>query len=282
MGATKAAPAKRRARGQESATAGEDRRTWPYRFEMVPLSRLLIDVYQRPLTSFVETVAAEYDPALLGCLIGSERPEGTVAVIDGQTRAEAMRRNAETHAPFLIYTGLSLAQEAGLFADLQTKRRGMASYLRFRSALIARRPEATAIAQIVRDAGFELGVDMTPHTVKAIAALEKVYRRDTDGELLRTVMGVIARAWPNPDTEGRVSGDMIGGLGVFLSKERNVDVDRLVDRLSAVDPRTVRHRANALQEGSGSGTGGRAAYMADAILGIYMRGKGRGVASAVA
>ena len=277
MGATEAPTRKRSAK--RPAAKGADRRTWPYRFELVPLDKLFIDAdYQRPLTSFVETVAREYDPALVGTLIVSERTNGMHAVIDGQTRSEAMRLNSEPEAPCLIYSGLSREQEAELFADLQTKRRGMATYLRFRAALVAKKPEAVAIAQIVRLAGFELDVEETPHTVKAIAALEKVYRRDP--ALLETVMHVIANAWPGADTEGRVSGDMIGGLAIFIGREKSVDLERLVERLSATEPRTVRHRANALQEGSGSGSGGRQGYMADAILGIYMRGRSRGVAAA--
>jgi hypothetical protein len=293
MGDIAAAP-KRRARKKsaQGTVKGADRRAWPYRFAMVPLELLFIDQdYQRPLTSFVESIASEYDPALLGTLIVSERADGRMAVVDGQTRSEAMRRNEEPEAPCLVYHGLTKGQEAQLFADLQTKRRGMATYLRFRASLAAGRDpemppseptpktpaEAVAITEIVTAAGFELDVVETPHTVKAIAALEKVYRRDPD--LLSTVMDVIARAWPDPNTEGRVSGDMIGGLAIFLNRESNVDTDRLVNRLAATEPRVIRHRANALQEGSGSGSGGRQGYMADAILGVYMRGKSRGTSA---
>lgn len=232
----------------------------------------MIDVdYQRPLTSFVEEVAANYDPAMVGTLIVSGRKNGKWPVIDGQTRLEAMRRNDEPAAPCLVYEALTREQEAELFADLQTKRRGMATYLRFRAALVAKRPEAVAIAGIVQAAGFELDVNETAHTVKSIAALEYAYRRDP--ELLASVLAVIAQAWPDPDTELRTVGDLIRGLAVFLGREKRVDHDKLVARLSAVTPRMIRHRANALMEGSGHGSGGRAGYMADAILGIYMRGK---------
>jgi hypothetical protein len=300
MGASTAPGAtRRRARG---ATG---RRTWPYRFELVPLDRLFIDAeYQRPLTSFVLTVVKEFDPAMVGCLIVSERDGKDMAIIDGQTRWAAMGRVALRDAdvmvddwsddasivnalrkledmpvaPCLVYSGLTREQEAELFSDLQTKRRGMATYLRFRAALVAKKPEAVAIAEIVRGAGFELDVTETPHTVKAIAALERVYRRDP--ALLTAVMNVIAAAWPDPATEGRTSGDMIGGLAIFMTREKKIDVERLRDRLASTEPRTIRHRANALQEGSGSGTGGRAGYMADAILGVYMRGRTRGVAAA--
>lgn len=241
---------------------------------MIPVDDLFVDHdYQRPLTSFVEQVARDYDPALLGTLITSERNNGKLAVIDGQTRLEAMRRVNEPAAPCLVYHGLTRENEAQLFGDLQTKRRGMATYLRFRAALVARQPEAVAIADIVTEAGFELGREETPHTVKAIAALENVYRRDP--ELLARVMGVIAHAWPDADTGYRTSGEMIRGLAVFLTREKQVNPDRLVNRLGGVTPQTLRHRANALKEGSGSG-GGSPGYMADAILGVYMRGRANG------
>jgi uncharacterized protein DUF6551 len=252
-----------------------DRGSWPYRFDMVPLDRLFIDAdYQRPLTSFVDQVERDYNPALLGTLVVSERKTraGNLqsgAIIDGQTRWEAMRRKEESKAPCLIYEGLTREQEAELFADLQTKRRGMATYLRFRASLVAKRTEAIAIAAIVQNAGFELDVVETPRTVKSIAALEWTYRKDP--QLLANVMDVIARAWPDPSTENRTTGDLIRGLAIFLAREHRVDRDRLVSRLGAVDPRMIRHRANALMEGGG-GSGSRPGYMADAILGIYMRG----------
>jgi hypothetical protein len=265
------------ARGE--GRSGGKRKKWPYRFELVPLDRLFIDAdYQRPLTSFVEQVAADYDPAMVGTLITSEREDGRLAVIDGQTRMEAMRMNGEGLAPCLVYPDLTREQEAELFADLQTKRRGMSSFLRFRAALVARKTEAIAIAAIVNQAGFELDVRETQYTVKAIAALENVYRRDP--ELLMTTMQVIRDAWPDVDTDYRTGGDLIRGLARFLGREARVDRERLVDRLAAVTPRMIQHRANALMEGSGHGQGGRAGYMADAILGIYMRGKPRATTAA--
>lgn len=267
--------------GAGRSTGGSKRtakKKWPYRFEVVPVESLLVDDrYQRPLTSFVDEVTRDYNPALIGTLIVSERDNGHLAVIDGQTRLEGMRRNGEEGAPCLVYHGLSHEQEAELFADLQTKRRGMATYLRFRASLVAKNTEAIAIAAIVQHAGFELDTTLTAHTVKAIAALESIYRRDP--QLLSNVLDTIAQAWPDPDTEFRTSGDMIRGLAVFLTREQRVNPERLIEKLSAVTPRMIRHRANALKEGSGSG-GGSPGYTADAILGIYMRGKGRGSSDA--
>lgn len=248
---------------------GNSSADWPYRFEVVPLERLFVDkAYQRPLTSFAKIVAEDWNPAMVGALIASERAGGKLAVVDGQTRMYGAEQNGVSALPCVVYTDLSRAQEAELFADLQTKRRGMATYLRFRAALVAKRPEAIAIAALVQSAGFELDTEETPRTVKAIAALEYVYRRDP--ELLQRVMQLIGRAWP-ADVEYRTSGEIIRGMATFLTREAKVDEARLVDRLSGVTPAQLRHRANALKEGSGSG-GGSPGYMADAILGVYMRG----------
>src|SRR5262245_7968887 len=114
MGTTTATTPK--GKGRAKAKPATARRRWPYRFAMVPLDRLFIDAdYQRPLTSFVEEVTRDYDPAKVGTLLVSERDDGRYAVFDGQTRMEAMKRNGEPDAPCLVYSGLTEAEEAQLF-----------------------------------------------------------------------------------------------------------------------------------------------------------------------
>lgn len=254
-----------------------DAAAWPFRFALLPLDGDLVFVderYQRPLTSFVERVRSRYNPALVGTIITSARDDGRFAVIDGQTRAEGMRRRGEAVVPALVYEGLTPMDEARLFALFQTERKGMATWLRNRAALIAQDPEAVAIQGIVTAAGFELGTVDTPHQVKAIAALEYVYRRDP--QVLALTMQILAAAWPDPTTEYRAGGDMIRGVAVFLMREKNVDPNKLMDKLAETTPAVIRHRANALREGGGGGGGStRAAFIADAILGVYMRGRTR-------
>jgi hypothetical protein len=256
-----------------AAKAGRSKNRWPYKFELVPLDLLTVDErYQRPLTKRVEKIVKDFKPHLIGTLAVSVRGDGIRAVIDGQQRLEALRILEEGPAPCCVYHGLTVEQEADIFADLQTERTGMATYLRFRAALVAKKPDALAIAALVNEAGFELSTTETPHTVKAISALEKVYRREP-GMLLK-VMQIIAAAWPDASTPYRTAGEVIQGLAIFLRREKRVNEARLIDRLSSVEPSNLRHRANALKEGSGSG-GGSPGYMADAILGVYMRGGSR-------
>jgi hypothetical protein len=242
---------------------------WPYRFEVVERDRLSVDhTYQRPLTKFVNKVRNNWNPALVGCLIVSERANGELAVIDGQTRYEGSEEHVQS-LPCLIYEGLSVREEAKLFADLQKERRGMRSYDRFRSQLVAGEEPAPTIARVATQQGFDLGVEETSNTVRSIAALEKVLH-DADEDHLNDVLGVIAESWgPTPDA---AKSDMIRGISRFLLNQVNVDVERLINRLSRTTPEVLRHRASALSEGRGMGgsaSGGK--FMAEAILNEYMK-----------
>jgi hypothetical protein len=252
---------------EESPVETNAEQDWPYIFEVISLSELFIDKrYQRPLTNFWKDVRDNFNPAMVGTLVVAERPNGKYAVIDGQTRMEAMQELKLPNAPCLVYLNLRREQEAKLFADLQTKRRGMRTYDRFRAQLVAKDPDARAIARVATDIGFSLSVNEDRYTLKAIAALEKLYRKGE--EHLAQVLEIIRDAWGTENVEA-VSADMIAGVSWFLLHQERVDADRLVARLSEVTPGLIRHRASALREGKlpGSGSG---LYTGQAIMNLYM------------
>jgi hypothetical protein len=242
--------------------------TWPFRFEIVPLDELDVDhAYQRPLTSFWKVVKEKFNPALVGTLIISHRKTGKKVIIDGQTRWTSMTELSLPNAPCLIYEGLSKADEARLFAELQTQRRSMRSYDRFRAELVAKLPRAVEVSRIATDLGFELSADeVAGKTIKAIAALEKTWSYSP--EHLEDVLGIIRDAWGNEDLTA-TKAEIINGLSHFLRYQEGIDLDRLVSRLAQVTPNMLSHRASALREGGRSGGG--ATIMAEAILGEYGR-----------
>jgi hypothetical protein len=253
------------------ADAPADTPDWPYRFEIIPLDELAVDsAYQRPLTSFWQTVRDRFNPALVGTLVVSERKNGSKWIIDGQTRWEAMRARALPNVPCLVYEGLSKQQEADLFGELQTQRRGMRTYHRFRAQLVAKKPEALEIAKVATEAGFDLGVVESRDTLQSIAALERAYRVSPDH--LADVLGIIRDVWGTQDRTA-VSAQIIAGLSTFVRKQERLDYDRLRDRLRDVTPQLLLNRASQIREGAGTGTGA-AGSVAQAILSVYMR-KGR-------
>jgi hypothetical protein len=240
---------------------------WPYRFEIVAVERLGVDAdYQRTLTSFWKTVAEKWNPALVGTLVVSERGR-KMNVVDGQTRLKAMRENNIAAAPCLIYEGLSKKQEALLFSLLQTQRRNMTTYERFRATLVGGEPEAVEISKIVESVGFELSARQTPNTLRAISALERMYRLDPDH--LRDVLELVRDIWGLENREA-VSAQILTGLSTFVRNQKAIDYDRLRARLSDVTPNLIINRAAQIREGAGWGTGAGKS-VSQAILAEYMR-----------
>ena len=245
-------------------------KSWPYRFAIVPIEKLSVDpAYQRPLTNFWKKVSEEFNPALVGTLIVSERKNGNLSIIDGQTRWEAMQAQGLPGCPCLIYEGFTRAQEAQLFADLQTQRRGMRTYHRFRAELVAKKPQAVAISKVCEAAGFSLGIEENQYTLGAISALEKAFRVDNEGEHLADVLGVIREVWGVQD-KNAVSGQIIQGLSTFIRTQERLDYDRLKSRLRDVTPKLIMNRAAQIREGAGTGTGA-ATSVSQAILKEYAK-----------
>lgn len=253
----------------------------PYRFAILPLKHLFTAAYQRPLTSFVERIETNFNPALVGTLAVSERSKTKFAVIDGQTRAEGMRRAGKTEAPCLVYHGLSLAEEAALFSLFQTERRGMTSANRFNAQVVAKDPTALAIAEILDGLGFLIGVSSARNVIGAVAAVEYCYhgaktgrgaKKIADAELLVKVLETIKGAWPTlPDTARNAQ--MIRGLGFFLANQgKDANLERLVQRLSKVQPSELATRAQQLREGRGM-SANSPAYLAEAIEAQYRKAR---------
>jgi hypothetical protein len=248
---------------------------WPYRFELIPLDQLFVDkAYQRPLTNFYKRIVNDYEPAMIGTLQVSQRKNrGKVsryAIIDGQTRWKGLNELGEPVAPCVVYESMTQAREAELFARLQRERRGMATYLRFRAALIAKDTEAGAIAALVRHAGYKMAGDEDDQGIRSISAVEWIYRKDPT--LLTTTLAVIDRAWPMPNGGSmvygdRVRGEILRGIARFI-RDEEPDLARLTDKLGKITPTQLRTRANALREGSGS-SGNWDMHVRDALVGVY-------------
>ena len=146
----------------------------------------------------------------------------------------------------------------------------MATFLRFRAALAAKKTEPIAIALLVRTEGFKVAGDGDNSGIKSIAALEFLYRRDPD--LLTRVLKIVRSCWgvQGATADGGTRGEILRGLGRFLTDRKDVDDERLIERLAYHTPAQLRHRANQLREGSGS-SGNFDQFIKDALIGIYAK-----------
>lgn len=246
-----------------------DHTEFPYRFDVVRFDEMFVDhEYQRPLTKLSKTIAAYFDPALVGTLIVNQRNPNKpkFAVIDGQTRMVGMSERGMEAAPCVVFTGLTKRQEAALFAKLQTQRRNITTYERFRASLAAKDKTALGVVEIVRRHGFTLSTEPDAKNLRAIGSLESAYRKDP--ELLENIMFVLGSAWPDQRGPDIANGQTIPGLDLFLRRHPDVDLDKLAQKLGKISPEILLYRANSIREGTG-GSRPVAGCMSEAIAGVY-------------
>jgi hypothetical protein len=260
----------------------KDSANWPFEFAVVPIKNMLVDVYQRPLTSFVDKIEKEFDPALLGTVVLSQRGRAEYALVDGQTRAEGAKRVGLAALPAIVYKGLTVEQEAELFAKFQTERRRMHTVDLFNAQVHAGLEPQVHVARIARKMGFKMHevASQGKDHIAAPMSLVWVYNSCTSGsraaenpQLLETTLEVISEAWPSSPIEAR-SAQLIKGLGYYLhhynDDEKPIDVGRLIDRLGRVMPSELVKRAVNLREGRGA-SASSPKYMAEAIDSQYNR-----------
>lgn len=241
---------------------------FPFRFEIVPIAMMFVDQdYQRPLTSFADTVENQFNPALVMCLCLSLRKSGKYAVIDGQTRMVATERLGFLGLPALVYEGLSKADEAQIFELIQTARRNASSWTAFRAALVAKNPEALAIRALVESVkGMTVGD--APGSIRSVAALRKAYRIDP-GILERAL--IIIKGWlENQPPQGQ----LITAMCYFLTRNPDTNDERLERRLKTTGLEELSLRAANLRASKTPVRGsGNAKYLAQAIKNAYDSGK---------
>lgn len=157
------------------------------RFGWIYLDTVGIDErIQRPINQGeVNRIAKEFDPAALGTITLSARVDEagntTYWVIDGQQRrAGALKAGFDGPVRADIHYGLTLADEAKLFRELNFRRAVQPVQL-FKTALIEEDPDALAVDKILRDLGIAFG---TPRGfMGAKSALRLVHRRNGETTL---------------------------------------------------------------------------------------------------
>lgn len=218
--------------------------------KLVQLKDIYIDRFQRPVDErWLKIRDGKIDLAMLGVLVLSDRQKRNKAysAIDGQHRTELMTRHAMTEWFAIVFTDLTIEEEAVLFARYQKERRNITPYQRFNADLVAGKPEAKAIEKIVKEEGFILGTNEGSGSIKAVVAVEKIYEEDP--AQLRLVLRLLRDTWG--DLPFAQNERMIKGVWYFVKDEPDLDPERFIDRLSQVTPQVVASRADQLRQGRG-------------------------------
>jgi hypothetical protein len=235
-------------------------------------SKLTVDPrYQRPVfPAKVKKIQDGFDPDAFGVLYVSERADGSLVILDGQQRHAAvmgMPGWENDYLPAIVYTGLTVRQEAALFTlynGIRTKPRPSDMY---RAALVAGDPSVKAINVIVTDLGLVIGDGPGKTRVQSIASVRRIYD-NVGGDVLRRVMTVATRAWA-PGTREALSADILVSLATVVARHDPND-DRLVKVLMRAEPYDIIQKARVTLATFGKvGTGN--APMAGIIGGIIVR-----------
>jgi hypothetical protein len=169
----------------------------------------------------------------LGVSTVSRRPDGTLVQLDGQHRRAAVIQAGHGGYEMTcnVYTGLSFAEEAALFRDLNNTRKP-SIFDDYDKAVKGEDPEALAIDAIVR--GHELHVaekTMAHGSVRAVGALRKAYRAsEPAGHSLDLALGSIVEAWGRE--AGSFDGNVIVGLSMIFAANPETDQHHLIRALA--------------------------------------------------
>ncbi|MEV0081147.1 DUF6551 family protein [Nocardia neocaledoniensis] len=231
--------------------------------------------YQRDLDQArVKTMARTWNPRLLGVLDISDRGDtGTgaprYAIINGQHRAAAARLvDEDTILVANIHTGLSVADEAKLFYDIDAKTRRLTGWDRWKSRRGAGDPTVIQIEKIVTTAGLTIDMAPTDGNIRCVSTLEKVYALGGE-KLLRDALDLIAETWGH--RLDAVDAPLVHGVARVLHSYDCLDVERLGEVLIDIAPRQVKARAQALRE---TETGQISRLVALVIIGAYNSSRG--------
>lgn len=199
----------------------------------------------------VKRMVKNYDPTLLGVLEVSDRGGGRYAIIDGHHRWATVRKahpdRTRAHVVCNVHTGLTPADEAQLFYEIDAGRRRLTGWDRWHARKGAGDPAVLAIEEVVKAHGLRIEEATRDGVVRATKACTDIVALG-GLPLLDRALGIALVGFGN--TADALDGAIIHGVANVLHhyKRDELDVDRLVTQMQAIPPRQVKARAMALRE----------------------------------
>lgn len=185
------------------------------RLKWIPISDMRVSqLAQRDLNQArVDRIAAEFDPEQIGTPTVNLRG-GHWYIIDGQHRIAGLQQMGwgDQQVQCWTYEGLTEDQEADIFLRLNDTL-PVRSFAKFKVAVTAGRTEQVEIDRMVRTQGLVISEDSIPGAVRAVATLERVYRR-SDSKTLGRTLRIIRDAYGDPGLEAAV----IDGIGQLCAR----------------------------------------------------------------
>lgn len=184
-----------------------------------------------------EKIGRNLDPDRLEMLAVNRRKDASLFVMDGQHRARALQGIGWSNQLVMcrVHDGLSRAEEAALFVELNSERKAVRPFDKFMARIVAQEPGPCAIRRIVETCGMALYRGPGDGHVAAVCSLESTYRSsEKDGGLiLQQTLVTIRDAWGRRSQN--FNGTVIEGIGaVQLRHIKALDQARFVSVLARI------------------------------------------------
>lgn len=172
----------------------------------------------------VKRLIAEWDDDYAGALIGSQRDDGFVYLLDGYQRKTALVRAGlpDYTIPVVVHTGLTIQEEAEIFLATNRGRKNVTPYWKFHVGLAAEDPVAVAVNEVVESLGFHVAPASSEKGIGCVATLERIVGKsgrsiDEQKVVLERAIAMFHEVWGNSGMDWW-RGEVLEGLAIFYSK----------------------------------------------------------------
>lgn len=184
----------------------------------------------------VEHIVKHFNESALGIVTVSRRNAVTLVVVDGWHRWEAKRRVSDSTGELLcrVFDGLTLAQEAQMFLDLNPGNQPTALD-RYRMRLLTDDADTLAIDKAIHAYGWAVHPQKAVGHLQCVNTLTRIQKLAQAGgevteKLLADTMLVTSRAWPGTAEAGQSI--ILEGIAAVINEYRDkLDLNRLVAQL---------------------------------------------------
>lgn len=181
----------------------------------------------------VDKIASEFDPDLFDDLVVTlPNGHGIYHVVDGQHRRAVMQKlyGEDEQIPCRVVEVKDPARAAAIFDKINTSRKAPNAVEKFNVRVTAGYTTEVDINRIVTFLGYRIANNNAYGTIKAVSALQNIYK-SYGAEVLKETLMAIKTTWRN-DAHA-TDGPIINGYGALIAEHRgHLDWKRLREVVS--------------------------------------------------
>jgi hypothetical protein len=215
-------------------------------------------------------IAADWKWESCGAISVMQREDGMFVVVDGQNRTlAAWNRSDITTLPCIVFRSRGITHEASSFIEMNTNRKPVSAYTKFRANLVAGDQSATEILSVLKENLIDLKPDgHAPGTITCIAACQNIYAQSPSR--FKTVIK-LSSGLAAAESTG-ISLVLVRGLAILDRKiQGGLQNQRLVERIMQIGALGLVDAARKMSYRAGKG--GEAVW-AEGMLEIINRKRG--------